>query len=124
MVHGIIQRKPQNEVFPVRGSRITDAESVLTLYFPFTREEATSTEVNFDQSFRESTSLVGAEEVPQTLREALDAISEVRHVAIKEDCDEPSDVAIANAKAVLRAMHDLSPRGIRCLPHVGRGDSH
>ena len=57
--------------------------------------------------------------MPQTLREALDAISEVRHVAIKEDCDEPSDVAIANAKAVLRAMHDLSPRVYDVYPMSG-----
>jgi hypothetical protein len=118
-VHAVVRKALQssrNVVIMLYGRPQEDG---LTLHCPFTREEATSTEVNFGQSAGESTSPGDVEEVPQTLREALDAISEVRYVAIEEDCDEPSDVAIANAKAVLRAMHDLSSRAYDIYPMSG-----
>lgn len=44
------------------------------------------------------------------LQEALDALANVREWAAEDGCDEPSDLAIANADTMLRAMYNMSPR--------------
>ena len=53
------------------------------------------------------------------LSDALDALYEVKAVALEEECDEPSDLAINNAEAVLRQMFDFSPRIYDIYPMGG-----
>ena len=65
-----------------------------------------------------SSSDVG-EDIPEALRDALNTLSVVRSVALEEDCDEPTEVAISNAEVVLRTMFDLCPRTYDIYPMSG-----
>ena len=114
MVHGRF-----GETFAlVHGVKLTGGGRTLTLYFP-AWDRGAFTENSTNQPTRDSTTPVDMEEVPQTLREALDDLDEVRSVAAEEDCDEPSDIAITNARFVLRAMHRLFPQSYDVYPMSG-----
>ena len=90
------------------------------LSFPFW--ELTSPEDNAVHQLPGSASSVPSSQgINQMLRDALDALYEVRTVAREEDCDEPSDVGINNAEAVLRQMFELSARVFDVYP-MGSGE--
>jgi hypothetical protein len=72
-----------------------------------------------EEVFEELASSETAEELPELLQGALDALSDVRSVAQAEDCDEPSDLAIRNAEVVLRKMFELSDRTYDIYPMSG-----
>ena len=88
------------------------------LSFPF--GELTSPEDSaFDQPPGDSSSVATSEGVNQMLQDALDALYEVKTVAREEDCDEPSDLGINNAEAVLRQVFKLSARVFDVYPMGG-----
>ena len=60
-----------------------------------------------------------AVEVAEMLQEALDALTDIRTVAREEDCEEPSEPAIANARAIIREMFALSERIYDVYPMGG-----
>ena len=90
--------------------------------YPFALRGLASTDDNPDPLARESTTpAANAEEIPLMLQEALDAISEIRSVALEEGCDEPSTSAMTNAEQVLRTMYYLSPQIYDVYP-MGDGE--
>ena len=61
----------------------------------------------------------GVAVVPEMLQEALDALADIRTVAREEDCEEPSESAIANARILIREMFALSERTYDVYPMSG-----
>ena len=54
--------------------------------------------------------------MPSDLADALLDLDEVFDAAREEDIDEPSDLAFENARRLLNAMYDLSPRRFDVYP--------
>ena len=109
-------------LFPAYQAPVTGLPQGSGVYFLFVSRGMTSYDYNIHDEFTmESSSPVTAEDIPEMLRDALDALSGVKFVAWEEDCDEPSDLAINNAEVVLRKMFDLSPRTYDIYP-MGSGE--
>ena len=72
-----------------------------------------------ETSLGDSTSTSREETISPVLREALDSLYGVKIAALEDDCDQPSDLAINNAEAVLRRMFTLSPTTYDIYPMVG-----
>lgn len=53
------------------------------------------------------------------MQEALDALADIRTIALEEDCEEPSGPAIANARTLIREMFALSARTYDVYPMSG-----
>ena len=107
-------------LFPAYQAPVTDLSQGLGVYFHFTLRGVTSPSYNIHAEFTiESSSPGTTEDIPEMLRDALDALSAVKFVAWEEDCGEPSDLAMSNAKVVLRKMFDLSPRTYDIYPMGG-----
>ena len=113
--------------FQVMRPAITEYQAAATLlsqdpeiHFSFPLLELTSSEDSVaDQPPRGSSSAGSTEGIHHMLRDALDALYEVKTVAQEEDCDEPSDLAINNAEAVLRQMFRMSARVYDIYPMGG-----
>ena len=98
---------------------VTGAGDYLTSYYPFILGGVAHTWDRSIQFAVGSTSPASTEDVPPALREALDAIRDIRNVALEEGCDEPSQMAMTNAEVVLRFMYDLSPQVYDVYPMGG-----
>ena len=117
---GLVRGEIRKPLLPEYQATATLLPEVLGGHFAFALRGLTSPGDNIlDQFTIESTSLGRAEGIPQMLSDALDALYEVKAVALAEECDDPSDLAINNAEAVLKQMFDVSPRIYDIYPMGG-----
>ena len=125
-------------VFPLYGTRGTDWLQWSEAYVASLLEMSTSgsqhPDINFASLSDGMTSVVddrlggfpvetdsfdGDEHTPELLQDALCALAEVKTIALEEDCDEPSEMAIRNAEVVIRKLFELSPRAYDVYPMGG-----
>ena len=117
---GLVRGEIRKPLLPEYQASATPLLEVLEFRYAFVPGRLTSPGDNIlDQFTIESTSPGRAEGIPQMLSDALDVLYEVKAVALEEECDEPSDLAINNAEAVLRQMFDASPRIYDIYPMGG-----
>ena len=117
---GLVRLHVMRPAFPGYEAATTLLSQDPEVHFSFPLWELTSPEDDdVDQATGGSSSVGSSEGIHQMLRDALDALYEVKTVALKEDCDEPSDLAVNNAEAVLRQMFKLSARVYDIYPMGG-----
>jgi hypothetical protein len=104
-------------LFPAYQAPVTGLPQGSGVYSLFVSRGVTSLGYDIYDGFTSSPSTT--EDIPEMLRDALSALSDVKLVAREEDCDEPSDLATSNAEVVLRKMFDLSPRTYDIYPMGG-----
>ncbi len=123
------RREPGMVLFEVVGSGFQENVVALTveprvqeIEFSFPLWEAATLEILDSEKLLGSSNRGGFEEgIDEMLLDALNALRQVKAVALEEDCDEPSDVSINNAEVVLRQMFKLSPR-IYDIYSMGSGE--
>ena len=114
---GQVGGKIRELLFPAYQAPVTGLPQGSGVYFLFVSRGVTSLGYDIYDEFTSSPSTT--EDIPEMLRDALSALSDVKLVAREEDCDEPSDLATSNAEVVLRKMFDLSPRTYDIYPMGG-----
>ena len=62
---------------------------------------------------------VERDEVPPALRDALEELAGIKEVAREDDCEEPTETAINNAKFLLPKIYEFSPRTYDIYPMGG-----
>ena len=88
-------------------------------FYPFAVTGMTFAEDYLSPPPAASESLARLDEVPPALREPLDTLGRVKDLALEDECDEPSDIAISNAGVILKAMFAISPRLYDIYPMGG-----
>jgi hypothetical protein len=117
---GLVRLQVMRPAIPGYQAAATLLSQDPEFHFSFPFWELTSPEDSVaDQPPGGSSSAGSSEGIHHLLRDALDALYEVKSVAQEEDCDEPSDLGINNAEAVLRQMFKLSARVYDIYPMGG-----
>ena len=81
--------------------------------------KVTPAETHHKPPTADSMSLPELDESHAALREAIGTLSRVKELALEDECEEPSTLAISNAGAVLKAMFAISPQLYDIYPMGG-----